>query len=368
MLHSEIKALSAIRALNPLVWALIPYSIEDSQNTSESDEIKATKAELAEVFDELGLSWIWQPIVPGSIEEFAAQLSQSMQNRLTVAFNFCDGLDTDGYPGVSVVKMLETLRIPFTGSDSQFYEISTYKLRMKSLFREHRVETAPWEVVPRTGPVEGICGRLGAPLLVKPDVSCASYGISLKSKVLSDAGIMFCRNELHQGENGELFANEDIFAERYLAGDEYTVFVGGYWDDPGRVWTLPPARRCFAESIPPEERFLSYDRYWGYYEEESMPQNGEPFYRYELVEGILHKELINLACRAYCAVKGYGYARVDIRRDTVNGKLSVLEVNANCGLSGDSETSTGSLLQLMGSRYSGLVLRILNQTLERYNS
>jgi hypothetical protein len=165
-----------------------------------------------------------------------------------------------------------------------------------------------------------------------------------------------------------LFAGEDIFAERYLGGDEYTVFVGGYWDDSDQIWTLPPARRCFAESIPPEEHFLSYDRYWGYYEQESGPSNGEPFYRYELVGGALSKELVKLASRAYFAVKGHGYARVDIRRDTVNGKLSILEVNANCGLSGDSETSTGSILQLMGCRYSDLLARILNQTLLRFKT
>jgi D-alanine-D-alanine ligase len=128
---------------------------------------------------------------------------------------------------------------------------------------------------------------------------------------------------------------------------------------------LPPARRCFSDSIPSEERYLSYDRYWGYYKEESAPRDGEAFYWYELVEGSLRDELADLARRAYCAVAGHGYARVDARRDTVNGRLSVLEVNANCGLSGDDQTSTGSILKLMGSSYPELIRRILDQTLER---
>ena len=304
-------------------------------------------------------------MVHGSIEDTVAQLHLSAQRRPTVVFNFCDGLDRDGVPGLSVVKALEEAGLPFTGSDSQFYRISTNKLRMKDLFRAHGVETAPWAVLPRTGPVEGVCRRLGTPLLVKPDVSFASCGISLKSKVATDAEITARRDELQQGELGEMFAGEDIFAERYLAGDEYTVFVGGYWDSPNQLWTMPPARRTFAESIPPEERFLTYDRYWGYYKEESMPSRGEPFYRYELVNGKLREELVGLANRAYCAVRGYGYARVDIRRDTANGNLSVLEANANCGLSGDDQTSTGSILQLMGNSYADLVLRILIQTLNR---
>ena len=349
----------------PIVWALIPYCLEDGRLTADTFESEATKSELAVAFNQLGLPWIWQPMVHGAIDEIVAQLALSLQRRPTLAFNFCDGLDRDGSPGLSVVSALERAGIPFTGSDSGFYQTSTHKLRMKVLFQERGVETAPWEVVPRTGAVQGICDRLGTPLLVKPDVSFASCGISLRSKVFSDAGIERRRDELQRGEMASLLVDGEIFAERFLAGAEYTVFVGGYWDCPEGLWTLPPARRCFAESIPVDERFLTYERYWGFYREERPPDSGEAFYRYELVEEGLARELADLARRAYCAVAGHGYARVDIRRDTVNGELSVLEVNANCGLSGDDQTSTGSILQLMGWSLPELLSRIIEQTLQR---
>jgi D-alanine-D-alanine ligase len=269
---------------------------------------------------------------------------------------------------LSVVRALETAGIPFTGSDSRFYEISTSKVLMKSIFRDQGIETAPWEVLPASGPVQGVCERVGVPLIVKPDVSFASFGISLKSKVDSDAAIAARRDEIRQNEMGDYLPEGPIFAERYLGGDEYTVFVGGYRDRPDTIWNLPPARRCFAGSIPVEERFLTYDRYWGYYQEEGAPADDEPFYHYELVEGDLEEELAALARCAYRAVEGYGYARVDIRRDTVNGKLSLLEVNANCGLSGDDQTSTGSILRLMGWDFPGLLLRLVTQTLDHSES
>ena len=353
-------------ASKPLVWALIPYEIEGNRLKAESYETEVTKAELASAFHELGLPWIWQPIVLGTIDDIAGQLVESAARRPTVALNFCDGLDWNGDPGLSVVLALERAGVPFTGSDSGFYRTSTSKLRMKALFRELGVETAPWEVVPRSGPVQGICERLGAPLLVKPDVSYASCGISLRSKAFSDGAIERRRDELRQDELASLLANGEIFAERFLAGDEFTVFVGGFWDDPDSLWTLPPARRCFAQSIPVEERFLTYERYWGFYRDEPPPLEGEAFYRYELAEASLARELIDLATRAYCAVGGHGYARVDIRRDTVNDRLSVLEVNANCGLSGDDQTSTGSILRLMGWNLPGLLARIIDQTLQRH--
>lgn len=350
----------------PLVWALIPYAIEGSRLTAATYENEVTKSELATAFDALGLPWIWQPVVHGTIDEVTTQLTASMTRRPIVAFNFCDGLDADGIPGLSVVRALEAAGIPFTGSDSTFYEISTRKLSMKRLFRQSGVETAPWEVLPAAGPVEGTCARLGAPLIVKPDVSFASCGISLKSKVFSDAELERRRDELRNGDMKSLLADGDIFAERFLGGEEYTVFVGGFWSRPDGIWTLPPARRCFAESIPVPERFLTYDRYWGYYREEEPPADGEAFYRYALVDDGLEDELADLAKRAYCAVHGHSYARVDIRRDTVNGALSVLEVNANCGLSGDDQTSTGSILQLMGWTFPDLLRHLIQQALERH--
>ncbi|NJD11150.1 MAG: hypothetical protein FIB01_12210 [Gemmatimonadetes bacterium] len=352
--------------MKPMVWALIPYALEGDRLTADTYDNERTKAELAAVFATLGVPWIWQPVVHGSIDEITAQLAASLQHRPTVAFNFCDGLDLDGVPGLAFVKALEQAGIPFTGSDPRFYETSTYKLRMKNLFREQGVETGPWEVLPRTGPVTGICERLGTPLIVKPDVSYASYGISLRSKVASDRELEARRDELRRDEMATMLIDGEIFAERYLAGDEFTVFIGGYWDDPDRIWTLPPARRCFAASIPTHERFLTYDRYWGYYTQETAPTDGEAFYRYELVDGDLKEELNDLAKRAFCAVGGASYARVDVRRDTVNGRLSVLEVNANCGLSGDDQTSTGSILQLMGWHLPGLLARIIRQTMARH--
>lgn len=350
----------------PLVWVLVPYAIDGDRLDGDTFETPETKTELALAFDTLRLPWVWQPVVLGSLDHIVTQLTSSSRTRPVLVFNLCDGLDWDGNPGLSVVQALERAGLPFTGADSRFYEISTYKLRMKERFRDHGVETAPWEVVD-DGPVAGVCDRLGVPLLIKPEVSFASTGITLRSKVHTDDEVAARRDALRHGPHAVTFAHGAIFAERYLAGDEYTVLVGGRDDGPLGVWTLPPAQRCFAPSIPVEERFLTYDRYWGTFLEETPPAAGEAFYHYELVDAALGQELVTLAEAAYRAVHGSGYARVDIRRDTRNGRLSVLEVNANCGLSGDAQTSTGSILTLMGWSFPGLLGRIAGETLLRWD-
>ena len=93
---------------------------------------------------------------------------------------------------------------------------------------------------------------------------------------------------------------------------------------------------------------MSYDRYWAYYQEEARLPDTEPFYRYALAAPQLQGPLGDLAVRAFLALSGTGYARVDIRMEARTGVLYVLEVNANCGLSGDEETSVGQILRLTG--------------------
>jgi D-alanine-D-alanine ligase len=76
-----------------------------------------------------------------------------------------------------------------------------------------------------------------------------------------------------------------------------------------------------------------------------LPGN-ESFYNYHRPEPSLMKALEQLSLDAYIAVGGMGYGRLDIRMDKNTGKLYMLEVNAQCGLSEDEDyTSIGAILR-----------------------
>ena len=76
-----------------------------------------------------------------------------------------------------------------------------------------------------------------------------------------------------------------------------------------------------------------------------MPGN-EDFYDYHRPAPKLMKALEQLSLDAYIAVGGTGYGRLDIRMDKTTGKLYMLEVNAQCGLSEDEDyTSIGAILR-----------------------
>ncbi|MBS1188832.1 MAG: hypothetical protein H6R10_624 [Rhodocyclaceae bacterium] len=344
----------------PLVWAFVPLGADGWQVPEDSYDSAQYKAELALAFQRLGLPWIWQPVRHGTVDQTVAQALESSRRHEVVVFNFCDGTDDPSdTPGLSVVHALERAGLRFTGADSGFYRISTSKVLMKSLLQEAGVATAPFAVVPNSGPVDGIGDGLAWPLFCKPDVSAGSYGISLRSVVHSSEELHACREGLKTGPFAQLFAESTFLAEQFIDGPEFTVFVGGHWDRPETIWSLVPAQRVFHGSIPPGERFLSFDRYLEIYEEESPPPGGEKFFWYERCPPEVEAALCDLATRAYRAVRGRSYGRVDIRQDARTGRFYVLEVNANCGLSGSEGSSMGNILRLAGLDFAGLMGRII---------
>lgn len=337
----------------PLVWAFIPYAVRDGRLEGFDFDTAQTKRELAHAFRDLNRAWVWQPVIDSNIDAVIAQVGRGE----SIVLNLCDGIG--GTPGQCVVRALERAGIRFTGADSEFYQISTSKIVMKEMMIAAGVRTPAFEVLRAWGSVEGVCARVGSPLLVKPDVSAASGGLFLRSKVGRDDAVAALRDELLGAPMPRFCDSRSLFAERFIEGPEFTVFVMGDWRDPDSVRCLPPVERVFNSSIPEGEKFLSYERYWGLYLDETPPADGRPFYGYGACDARLSGKVMEISTDAYIAVHGTGYARVDLRMDRASGELFVLEANANCGLSEDDQTSTGCILKLAGMRLADLLGSIL---------
>jgi D-alanine-D-alanine ligase len=284
-----------------------------------------------------------------------------------MVLNLCDGSDIDSSPGVSVVRALEGAGIPFTGGASHFYSITTPKVMMKEELRKKGVPTPPF-IALRNPPQDTLRleSQVGFPALIKPEVSAGSNGISLHSLVRDAPSAEAQVMRLFQSDDGEFYRQSGVFAERFIEGSEFTVLVVGNHEQPEKARVYPPVERIFHSALPPNERFLSYDRYWSEFKEEPRPPAGEPFYRYALAPASLRAALADLARRAFFALEGTGYARVDIRRDDASGRLFVLEVNSNCGLSGDRQTSVGEILHLTGVPIQSLISEILRAAADRH--
>jgi D-alanine-D-alanine ligase len=266
-----------------------------------------------------------------------------------------------------VIHALEKHALLYTGSNAHFYAITTSKIPMKEAFDKAGVPTPEWAVIDGSpASLKGLLQRLGSPLLIKPAVSGGSMGVTIKNVVETEEALAARVAELKEGYRGWDLTEGGVFVERFIKGPEYTTLIIGSSDRPEECIIYEPVERLFHDSLPENEKFLSFDRLWETYENESpLPDNGY-LYSYHPVESSLSEKLKQLTLDAYCAVGGQGYGRLDIRMDTESGKLFVLEVNAQCGLSEDEDyTSIGAILRFSGKTFSEMVFEIISEALNK---
>jgi D-alanine-D-alanine ligase len=356
--------------LNQLyVWVLVPHLETNDPNINYYYDFSQSIAEYTKTFNELDVEWKWQPVTIKDYKKVIDRIAKKNEkdDKIHLVFNLCDGDEVNGTPGISVVRLLEEKGLLYTGADEYFYDITTSKIPMKRAFDNADVPTAAWEaIITREQDLDGIINKLGAPLIVKPSVSGGSMGVGVRNVVSTREELNEQVQHMFDGYRGWELASDGIIAESFINGPEYTVLIVGSYDKPGKAKIYEPVERIFHPSLPDKEKFLSFDRLWEIYEEETaMPGEGN-FYEYELPAACFIEEIKKISWDAYVATKGKGYTRIDIRMDKNSNKMYVLEVNAQCGLSEDEDyTSIGAILRKSGKTFTQLVVAIINDAYQR---
>jgi D-alanine-D-alanine ligase len=345
-----------------LVWVLAPLVETQDEGIAWYSDYTQSRAEYARAFEDLGLEWRWQPITLRehlrTIELIIAE--SNALGREPVIINLCDGDETNGSPGLSVIRALDAAGLRYTGADAAFYDVTTSKIDMKAAFDRAGVPTSPWEVLARVAPRRGVFDRVGRTLILKPAISAGSMGITTKSVVRTPQALVAQMRRLEKGYHGWDLASGGVIAERFIDGPEFTTFIVGHHTDRESAIIYAPVERAFNETLPPEERFLSFDRLWGMYETETPLPNEADLWQYRKAPQKLHRRLREVSWQAYAACGGRGYGRVDLRQDRETGEIHVLEVNAQCGLSEDEAyTSIGAILRFARTPFSHLVREII---------
>ncbi|BAY29809.1 D-alanine--D-alanine ligase [Nostoc carneum NIES-2107] len=359
-----------------LVWAFIPcLSVEQDFSNEEFNPLYFQQ-ELADVFAELDVAWKFKLITLENMKAVIEEVAASQTKYFPVVLNYCAGLDeVDGYPGASVVKLLEAKGIPFTGADSQFFRMGNSKILMKQAFVEAGVSTAPYEAIKDVNSIRGLCDRLVPPLIVKPSTSFGTRGISLQSVVHTDEEAITRFEHLQQGQHDIQIPADSIFVERFIKGREFTVFLIWAAHHPDRIKIYPPLEAVFHSGLPETEQFFTRESRTGEAEPRTPLLHQEPLCSFQLAPTELHDRLCDLAKRAYCAVGGTGYGRVDIRFDETTQDMFVLEVNPNPAVTSKSVTMgidqpntsrVGTILYLGDIPFVELMSEIIAETLARF--
>ncbi|KAJ3262110.1 hypothetical protein HK103_003953 [Boothiomyces macroporosus] len=267
--------------------------------------------------------------LPITLINYRDVLEKKIQSSTNVVvINLCDGVESDGYPGIGVVNFLEERNVAFTGADAIFYENTTSKPVLKKLLEQENVPTAKFIEIRRGAEsidLDLAISQLGFPFIVKPAISYGSLGITDESVVESkDAALK--QVQLLQKVS-------EAFVEVFLPGREYTVLVTG--DAHQGVKVYPAMERNFSDSLKGNQRILSFERSWEGFDLGSIPAaDASHIYWHELAPSDIQEKLKEISKLAYLSCGGSGYGRVDIRtKSRDHCEPVVLEVNANCGLS-----------------------------------
>jgi D-alanine-D-alanine ligase len=362
------KHTSLLKAEPYFVWIVAPQLDTDDPNLKYYYDFDANIKEFAKAFDELGLPWKWQYVTINDYRAIIDKIADSANGRIPLVFNLCDGDEVNGAPGLSVVRYLEEKKLIYTGSREKYYHITTSKITMKQAFDDAGVSTSLWKAINDPAQdVIGICNYIGTPVIVKPAISGGSMGLGLKNVVNNDVELKKVIDELYQGYHGWDFTFGGLVAEKFIAGPEFTTFITGSYDQPDDLKVYQPVERVFNEKLPEHEKFLSFDRLWDTYENEKPvgEKEYENLWEYFKPDATLEHAIKQLSIDAYCAVNGTGYGRIDIRMDKATGKMYVLEVNSQCGLSEDeNHTSIGAMVRLGNKRFSDMLGAIIENALQ----
>lgn len=236
-------------------------------------------------------------------------MALAAQNRFDVYFNLCDGSVYEDYPGLDVVQVLEELNLPFTGSDSKFYDPT--REQMQAVAEANGVGFARGFRIEKEEDLDALAGTLQYPLMVKHPQSYGSISMTRDSRVENS-------EELHAQFKRIALEHGSARVEEFIVGPEFNVFVVDNPDDLNDPFVYPPTELIF----PPNEEFWHTDVKWDF----SLPFE---FRRVE--DASLAKRLQLAGRRLYQALGGTGYGRCDVRM-RADGSLHVLEMNANPGI------------------------------------
>jgi D-alanine-D-alanine ligase len=182
------------------------------------------------------------------------------------------------------------------GSDEYFYRITTSKIPMKQAFDKANVSNAKWARSHRVSKIQTrILEKFGSPVIVKPAVSGGSMGVGVKNVVHSKKPCNNRWQHMFDGYRGWNLASDGLIAEEFITGPEFTTMIVGSAKFPKHCKVLAPVERVFHESLPDTEKFLSFDRLWEIYEEETPMPGEDNFYEYQSPDASLHDEIKQLS-------------------------------------------------------------------------
>lgn len=241
-------------------------------------------------------------------------------------FNVLHG--TFGEDG-SLQGVLDGLGIPYTGCGVLASAIAMDKFRCRLIWQSLGLPNVPYVVLNDDTDFEQVEREFGLPLFAKPAAEGSSVGVMMIENA-GDLAKAYPKLKQYHGE---------ILAEKAITGGEYTVAILG-------DVALPSIRMI------PVGKFYDYEA--KYLRDDTVYQCPSDLTKEQ------ETQIADLALRAFAAVDGKGWGRVDFLKGS-DEKLHLLELNTVPGMTDHSLVPMAA--KVVGIDFASLCVQILEQTL-----
>src|SRR5690606_23781217 len=220
---------------------------------------------------------------------------------------------------------LEFLGLPYTGSGVLASALAMDKMRTKQLWKGMGLPTAGFAVLRADSDWTAVLASLGGAAMVKPTREGSSIGMA---RAATPA-------ELESAWRAAAALGDDVIAEAWLSGAEYTVAI------------------LDGEALPP----IKLETARGFYDYEAKYLRDDTRYLCPCGLPAEREEALKaLALAAFHSLGCTGWGRVDLMLDG-NGDFQLLEVNTVPGMTDHSLVPMAA--RARGIDFEALVLRIL---------
>jgi D-alanine-D-alanine ligase len=301
------------------------------------DEVKAVH----QAFEELGYAVTLAP-VPPPLQRVREKLEPL---DVDLVFNLFEGFDGHPKTEAAVANIMSEMGLTFTGCSGRALSLALDKGKTKALLRKAGIETPNYQIL---NPQTLSLFNLSYPCIIKPPADHASICISEES-VVNDLKSL----EKQVTKISQLYGGRAL-VEEYVDGREFNALV--LCSSEPEVFPISE----IVYSLPPgKPKILTYSAKWDpqsiYY------QSSEAICPAQVENGI-RERIVDTVRRAFMAVIGSGYGRVDMRLDK-DGCPKVMDVNPNPDISLDAGITLQ--IQAAGLTYTQFIERVVSMAFEK---
>ncbi|MEK9179039.1 MAG: ATP-grasp domain-containing protein, partial [Patescibacteria group bacterium] len=278
--------------------------------------------------------------------------NEMKESDVDLVFNVCERINDSSLLEPHAAAILDSLQIPYTGSNPLTLALCIDKIRVKKLLAYHNIPTPKWDYAYTMD--DDLRTDLKYPLMVKPGNTDNSIGITNDSVVTN-------KQEL-QREMEKIIVKmgKPALIEEYIEGDEYDVSILGSDERDFRV--LPLSRSVFS-NMP--------EGYWHIYPFDAKWKNSEIYHKIIIqrppknISKKVESVISEIALDTYNILDLHDYGRAEVRVDS-SGNPYVLEINPNPSI--NIEDCVPACAELVGMKYGDFIEEIIRMAIMRYKN